>query len=131
MITVCIFQERGTCWSQPVNSGTTMSAEANSGSAPTCPLISCLLQIYNLPAMKHNFIPRSESLERCVPYRPWTTGDVTYSVPYGQAKDVYRYVEVSPIIYLHAALNYLGSGQGNESSGRPPTLHVTVHEFKS
>ncbi|GAB1291243.1 Murinoglobulin-1 [Apodemus speciosus] len=50
--------------------------------------------IYNLPGMKHkNFIPSFEDEEDCEMYNPLATGKLTYSVPYGKEKDVYRNVE--------------------------------------
>ncbi|GAB1291241.1 Murinoglobulin-1 [Apodemus speciosus] len=54
--------------------------------------------IYNLPGMKHqNFIPHShswyEDQEGCIAHRQRATGELTYSVPDGKEKDVYRYVE--------------------------------------
>ncbi|XP_038963908.1 murinoglobulin-2 isoform X2 [Rattus norvegicus] len=53
--------------------------------------------IYDLPGMQDsNFIPRShhpfEDEDDCLMYQPRDTEELTYSVPYGREKDVYRYV---------------------------------------
>eukprot|EP00073_Rattus_norvegicus_P046431 XP_017448579.1 PREDICTED: murinoglobulin-1-like [Rattus norvegicus] len=53
--------------------------------------------IYDLPGMQDsNFIPSSyhpfEDEYDCLMYQPRDTEELTYSVPYGREKDVYRYV---------------------------------------
>ncbi|XP_038963370.1 C3 and PZP-like, alpha-2-macroglobulin domain containing 8 isoform X2 [Rattus norvegicus] len=53
--------------------------------------------IYDLPGMQESkFIPRShypfEDEDGCVIYRPRVIGKLTYSVPYGREKDVFRYM---------------------------------------
>jgi hypothetical protein len=106
---VCSKKERPARTNQSINSGTTMLCKANLEGAPHMPyLISCFLQIYNLPGMQHNkFISSShlsEDLEDCIPYRSWIFKKHTYSVRHRGEKDVYSYVEVSPIIYQHDAL---------------------------